>query len=159
MPSNLLFSFADLSVKDKAARAVVRYFSRAGASVVQQDVATATKRTSGISFRELILTFADSQTVVMRIKQTGDIYQVLLNNKVIPIKNQDDHVKAIGEIVSAMDSSRTAFQKKLAAAQVKPPAGIRTAAPPMEAVLTQKRDDLKAPITDVRAQIEAARSA
>ena len=66
MPSNLLFSFADLSVKDKAARAVVRYFSRAGASVVQQDVATATKRTSGISFRELILTFADSQTVVMR---------------------------------------------------------------------------------------------
>ena len=68
-------------------------------------------------------------------------------------------MKAIGEIVSAMDSSRTAFQKKLAAAQVKPPAGIRTAAPKMEAVLTQKRDDLKALITDVRAQIEAAREA
>lgn len=41
----------------------------------------------------------------------------------------------------------------------KPPAGLKTAAPKMMEVLTQKRDDLKALITDVRAQIEAARAA
>ncbi|THF67541.1 hypothetical protein E6C76_04075 [Pseudothauera nasutitermitis] len=152
---NLLFSFEDLSAKDKAAKQAARYFSRAGANVVQQDVPTAVKRSSGITYREMTLTFADSQQVVLRIKQSGDIFQVLLNGKVLPIKNQDDHVKAIAEIVQAMDAGRSRFQKLLAAAQVRPPAGIRTAAPKMEQVLTEKRDALKATIAEVRSQIEA----
>ena len=152
---NLLFSFEDLSAKDKAAKQAARYFSRAGANVVQQDVPTAVKRSSGITYREMTLTFADSQQVVLRIKQSGDIFQVLLNGKVLPIKNQDDHVKAIAEIVQAMDAGRSRFQKLLAAAQARPPAGIRTAAPKMEQVLTEKRDALKAAIAEVRSQIEA----
>ena len=52
-----------------------------------------------------------------------------------------------------MDAGRTKFQKQLAAAKVKPPAGIRTAAPKMEAVLTEKRDALKAAIATVREDI------
>ena len=48
---NLLFSFEDLSAKDKAAKQAARYFSRAGANVVQQDVPTAVKRSSGITYR------------------------------------------------------------------------------------------------------------
>ena len=152
---NLIFSFEDLSAKDKAAKQAARYFSRAGANVVQQDVPTAVKRSSGITYREMALTFADSQQVVLRIKQSGDIFQVLLNGKVLPIKNQDDHVKAIAEIVQAMDAGRSRFQKLLAAAQARPPAGIRTAAPKMEQVLTEKRDALKAAIAEVRSQIEA----
>jgi hypothetical protein len=155
---NLLFTFEDLSTKDKAVKQAARYFSRAGASIVQQDSPTAVKRTSGITYREMMLTFADSQTVVLRIKQSGDIFQVLLNGKVLPIKNQDDHVKAIAEIVQAMDAGRSKFQKVLAAAQIKPPAGIRTAAPKMEQVLTEKRDALKAAITEVRAQIDTLKT-
>ena len=150
---SLLFSFADLSVKDKAAKEAMKYFSRAGANVVQQDVSTAVKRNSGVSYREMLLTFADSQKAVLRIKQTGDIFQVLLNNKLLPIKNQDDHIAAIAEIVKAMDSGRSKFQKLLAAAKVRPPAGIRTAAPKMEQVLIGKRDALKAAIAEVRAEI------
>lgn len=152
---NLLFSFEDLSAKDKAAKQAVRFFSRAGANVVQQDVPATVKRSSGITYREMTLTFADSQQVVLRIKQSGDIFQVLVNGKVLPIKNQDDHVKAIAEIVQAMDAGRSRFQKLLAAAQARPPAGIRTAAPKMEQVLTEKRDALKAAIAEVRSQIEA----
>lgn len=146
---NLLFSFEDLSTKDKAAKEVMKYFSRAGANVVQQDVNTSVKRSSGVSYREMSLTFADSQQVVLRIKQTGDIYQVTLNGKILPIKNQDDHVKAITEIVAAMDSGRTKFQKLMAAAKIKTPPGIRTAAPKIEQVLTEKRDSLKAAIAQV----------
>ena len=156
---NLLFSFEDLSAKDKAAKQAARYFSRAGANVVQQDVPTAVKRSSGITYREMTLTFADSQQVVLRIKQSGDIFQVLLNGKVLPIKNQDDHVKAIAEIVQAMDAGRSRFQKLLAAAQVRPPAGIRTAAPKMEQVLTEKRDALKSAIAAVRAEISGLTAA
>jgi len=155
---NLLFSFADLSVKDKAAKQAARYFSRAGAHVVQQDVPATVKRSSGISYREMTLTFADSQKVVLRIKNSGDIFQVLLNGKALPLKNQDDHVKAIAEIVQAMDAGRGKFQKLLAAAKVRPPAGIRTAAPKMEQALTEKRDALKTAIADVRDQIAALRT-
>jgi hypothetical protein len=150
---NLLFSFEDLSVKDKAAKQAMRYFSRAGANVVQQDVSASVKRTSGISYREMMLTFADSQTVTVRIKQSGDIYQVLLNGKVLPIKSQDDHVAAIREIVQAMDAGRTKFQKALTTIKIKPPPGIRTAAPKLEEVLTKKRDSLKEAIASVREEI------
>jgi hypothetical protein len=159
MPNTkLLFSFNDLSVKDKAAKAAIKYFTRAGVQVADQDVSTQIKRTSGISYREMKLTFADSQTLIFRIKQSGDIYQVLLNGKLTPIKNQDDHVAAISEIVHMLDVGRTKFQAKLAKAIVKLPPSIRTAAPKMLAVLTEKRDGLKEAIAAVREEITKIRA-
>ena len=142
MSKNVVFKFDEMSNKDKATKAVSSIFKRAGAEVVQVDVSTGVKRTSGISFRELSLTFADSQVVVFRIKQSGDIYQVVLNGKVKPITNQDDHTAAIGEIVKAMESGRSAFQKKLAKAKVKLPNSIKTTVPTKEKLLTEKRDAL-----------------
>lgn len=154
---NLLFTFSDLSVKDKAAKAAIKYFTRAGANVVDQDVSAQVKRTAGISYREMKLTFADSQTILFRIKQSGDIYQVLLNGKLIPIKHQDDHVAAIAELVQMLDSGRTKFQAKLAKAMVKLPPAIKTAAPKMLQVLTEKRDSLKEAIAEVRLEIAQVR--
>lgn len=155
----LLFSFEDFSSKDRAAKAVAKYFTRAGASVVQIDASSAIRRSSGVSYRELTLTFADSQAVVLRVKQTGDIFQVLLNGKVLPLVNQDDHAKAIAEVAKAMDAARTAFQKKLARAKAKLPASIKTAAPRMEQVLTEKRDSLKDALADARTELEGLRAA
>lgn len=157
--SKILFSFEDFSSKDKASKAVVRHFARAGASVVQTDASGSIRRSSGVSYRELALAFADSQQVVLRIKQTGDIFQVLLNGKVLPIRNQDDHSKAIAEVVKAMDSGRTAFQKKLARAKVKLPPSIKTAAPKMEQALAEKRDALRDAIADARQRLEELRTA
>lgn len=159
MSKNILFSFEDMSTKDKAVKQAARYFSRAGANVVQQDVNPTVKRSSGISYREMALTFADSQRVLLRIKQSGDIFQVLLNGKPLPIKSQEDQVKAIAEIVKAMDTGRSRFQKLMALAKVRPPAGIRTAAPRMEQVLTEKRDALRDAIADVRQQIASLKGA
>jgi hypothetical protein len=157
MSKNLLFTFQDMSVKDKAAKAVMKYFARAGANAVQQDVSAQVRRTSGVSYREITLTFADSQQVVLRIKQTGDVYQVLLNGKVAPIKNQEDHVKAVAEIVQMLDAGRTKFQALLAKAQAKLPPGVKTAAPKMIQALTEKRDGLKEAIAAVWAEIEQVR--
>lgn len=154
----LLFSFEDFSSKDRATKAVVKYFTRAGANAVQIDASAAVRRTSGVSYRELTLTFADSQTVALRIKQTGDIFQVLLNGKVLPLVNQDDHAKAIAEVAKAMDSARSAFQKKLARAKAKLPASIKTAAPRMEQVLTEKRDSLRDALADARTELEGLRA-
>jgi hypothetical protein len=155
--SNLLFGFDDLSVKDKAAKQAIKYFNRAGANVVSQDVDTKVKRSSGVSFRTMTLTFADSQTVGLKIKQSGDIFEVTLNGKLIPIKNQDNHPLAIAEIVAMMDAGRTKFQAKLAKAQVKIPPTIKTAAPKLMQVLVEKRDGLKSAIAEVRAEIAVLR--
>jgi len=84
---------------------------------------------------------------------------VVLNSKLVPIRNQDDHVAAVTEITKLMDAGRGAFQKKLAKTLAKPPASVRTAAPTMEKVLTEKRDGLKQAIADVRAEIEKLRAA
>ena len=156
---NILFSFEDMGVKDRATKTAVRYFARAGATVVSQDVAAGTKRTAGVSYRELALTFADSQTVVLRIKQTGDIYQVLLNGKVRPILSQDDHAKAIAEVVKAMDAGRSTFQRKLAKAKARLPESVKTAAPRMEQALTEKRDALRDAIAEARQELEGLRAA
>jgi Asp-tRNA(Asn)/Glu-tRNA(Gln) amidotransferase A subunit family amidase len=151
---NLIFKFSTLTDKSPAAKQVVRYFARAGANVVHMDIPTAIKRSMGITYKEIFLTFADSQQVTMRVKQSGDVFQVRLNGKALPIKHQDDHVQAIAEIAQAMDAGRSRFQKLMARVKVRLPLGIRTSAPTMEQALVAKRDALKAAIADVRGQIE-----
>ena len=157
--ANLLFSFDDLTTKDRATKQVAKYFTRAGAAPVQVDASPQVRRTSDVSYRELLLVFADSQKVVLRIKQTGDIFQVLLNGKVIPIRAQDDHAKAIAEVVNQLDAGRSAFQQKLARTKVKLPPSIRTAAPRMEQVLTEKRDALKDAITQAELELSKRKAA
>lgn len=153
MADNLLFSFDELTQKDKSIKVLEKHFKRAGASVVSVDIDPRIKRSSGVSYREISLTFSDSQVVKLRIKRPGDIYQVMLNRKVIPMTNQDDHAKAIGEIAKAMDSGRSAFQKRLAKAKVKLPKRMTTAAPRMEKQLEEKRDALKEAVEDARQQL------
>jgi len=152
----LLFNFEDLTGdKNKVVKAVSRYFNQAGAAVVTVDVDPKAKRASGISYREIRFAFADSQTIAMRVKSTGDVFEVLLNGSVVPIKYQDDHVRAIAEIAGMMDKGRAKFQAKLAKAAVKPPPGIRTTAPKLVVALTQKRDALKEAIAAVDEEIAA----
>lgn len=159
MNKQLLFSFDDLSVKDKAVKAVAQAFQRTGAPVASVEVDPKLRRASGITYRELVLIFADSQTVTLRVKQSGDIYQVVVNQKVLPITNQDDHLKAVGEVVRILERGRTAFQKKLANTKVALPSQLTTAVPKIEVQLTQRRDELKVLVADARTELETLRAA
>jgi hypothetical protein len=153
--SNLIFSFDDLSSKDKAAKQLTRLFKQAGTEVAEVEVDQKIKRSSGVSYRSLSLLFKDSQSVTLNIKQTGDIFQVLINKKLVAIANQDDQKQAVAEIAKMLDAGRARFQKALAKAKVATPPGLKTAAPKLEQVLTEKRDSLKEAISGVRE--EAAR--
>lgn len=155
----LLFNFSGMTGKDAGTVEAKRYFLRAGAKVVEADTSGGVKRVAGVSYRELRMIFGDGQTATLRIKQTGDIFQVLVNDRMIPIKNQDDHEKAIEEITKAMENGRAAFQKRLAATLVKMPPGIRTAAPRMEAILIERRDYLKDAINAAREKLRLLRPA
>lgn len=152
--SKVIFNFDDLTSKDKAFKAVSTYFKKAGAEIVQADVLPSIKRTSGIKYRELSLTFADSQILILRIKETGDIYQVLLNGRVKPMAQQDNHESAIVEMVKAMEQGRAAFQKRLANKKVKVPTGIKTTVPNKEKALIQERDSLKVEIEKAEKRLE-----
>lgn len=156
MAKVVVFSFDDMGKKkDAATKAVARYFARAGEHVVQIDVPSAVRRTAGISYREMRLTFADSQTVSFFVKQSGDIYQVKLNGRLFSIKHQDDQPKAIAEIVKAMDSGRSKFQAAMAKVKVALPASIRTAAPKMEAILKERIANLDEALSVANSELAA----
>jgi|GEM_PF-795232 len=156
--SQFLFSFDDLANGgEKAIKDLTRLFTRAGAVVTQVSIDAAIKRSSHISYRQIHLSFADSQQITLRIKRSGDIFQVVFNKSVIPIRYQDDHEKAIAELVKKLDANRTAFQKRLARLQVKLPASIKTAVPKQLTLLTERRDELKELIAQCRELIAQVR--
>lgn len=153
MKNALLFSFEDLAT-DKAVKKVSQLFGRAGANVAIAEKDAKVKRSSGITFRDLNITFVDGQQLVMSFKQDGDVFAVKLNSKLVPIKNQDNTPKAVAEVVSLLDSGRAKFQAALAKKAVKLPPTIKTATPKLLTRLTEQRDNLKTAIAEVRAEIE-----
>jgi len=153
----ILFDFSNMSSKSSAAKKAIQYFARAGENVVSVGVVPQIKRTAGVTYRELTLGFADSQTLTFRIKVDGDVYQVLLNGKAVPVLHQDDQVAAVIELCKMMNAGRNKFQQKLAKAMVKLPPTIRTAAPKMLQILTEKRGTLKSAIADIRDEIAQIR--
>jgi hypothetical protein len=136
--NTLIFDFFELSHKDGSIKAAKRYFAQAGATVTSVDVDAKVRRTAGQSYREVQFGFADSQTVSFGIKSTGDVYQVKINGKLFPLKEQHDHAQAVIEIAAAMNKGRAKFQAALAKVKVTLPKSIRTAAPKMEKVLRDR---------------------
>ncbi|NDI85057.1 defense against restriction DarA-related protein [Undibacterium crateris] len=152
----VLLNFSEMgSAKDASTKAIRKAFLRAGAEVAQADILPGLKRTSGITYRELQLIFSDSQTVTLMVKQSGDIFQVKLNGKIIPIKNQDDHQEAATELAAKMESGRTSFQKRLASIKVALPAAIKTSVVKIEESLQTRLGALNDAIAEVNEQIAA----
>jgi hypothetical protein len=150
MAGTLIFDFFKASEKDKAITAAKRYFQRAGAPVATVDVDQKVTKVHGVSTRLVHFGFADNQKVSFGVTETGDIYQVKLNDKVLPLRAQDDQAGAIAEIVAAMAKGRAKFQAALARVKVDLPQTIRTAAPNVEKDLKQKIALLDESISEAR---------
>lgn len=155
---NILFSFDDLA-KSATLDKIAKTFAKYGVQTATVEAVPGTKRTSGVSYREVAISFTDSQQVSLRIKQSGDFYQVILNGKAIPITNQDDHTRAVREIVDTLDAKRAAFQKALDRRKIKPPPSMKTAAPKKIELLTQRRDDLVVTRDGLKEQLAAIQTA
>lgn len=153
--SNALIDYESIVEGGDVPKEIKKAFARLGNHVVKVETTGKAKRTAGVSYKELFMFFADNQQVTLRVKATGDIYQVLVNDKELPIKNQDDFTRAIAEIDQVLNKGRVAFQKKLAKAAVETPKSIRTATPNQEKILTEKRDALKEAIQAVENEIRA----
>lgn len=155
---DFLITFDDLKPGSKAVKKLVQAFTRAGSPVATTDTDGKARRTAGVSYRELAMTFTDNQKAVFSIKQSGDIYQVKLNGSVVPLKNQSDQVKAVGEIVQMLDAGRAKFQAKMARVKVAMPKGIKTAAPKLEVKLQEESARLDARIAEAQARVNELRA-
>lgn len=151
---NLLFDFNNLNDKARAVKKAVQAFGRVGANVVSSDVDKTTSRRSGITFRNVHFTFADGQTVTMGIKQSGDVFEVKLNGKLIPLRNQDDHGEAIKEVAAKMDAGRAAYQKALARVKVPLPPAARVSRATLIKTKEQRRDDLKVAVAEAEKTLQ-----
>lgn len=150
---DLLITFDDLKPNNKSLKKLAQAFARAGTPVATIDTDGRAKRTSGVTYRDVVLTFVDNQKLTLSFKQTGDIAQVKLNGSVVPLKNQGDQVKAVSELVSMLDAGRAKFQAKLARQKVVMPSGIRTAAPKLEVKLQEASAKLSQDIADAQARV------
>lgn len=147
------FEFADQASATKSLKRIAQLMQRAGQPVVSQNFDPKLKRTSGVSYREALLTLASGQTVTLRVTQSGDIYAVLLNGSARPIHSHDDPIKAVAEIAKMADSNQAAFQKAQSRVKVELPKGVRTAAPRMEVALQARATELDTQIAERQGQI------
>ena len=151
----ILLDFDNGADATRSLKKVAQMMLRAGQPVISTDFDAKVKRTSGISYREALLTVASGQTVTLLVKQTGDIYQVKINGKVTPIKNQDDSQKAIVEIANHLDANQAKFQAQMAKTKVDlKETGAKSVAPKMEEKLTAQLAELDTKIADARKKLE-----
>ncbi len=155
--AELLFDFDNPADAKRSLKRVAQAMLRAGQPVVSSDFDQKVRRTSGVSYRQAMLTLASGQTVTLQIKLTGDVFRVLLNGQVLPIKNQDG-LKAIAEIAAAAERNQAKFQKAQARKLVELPKSIRTAAPRMEQALQTRIVELDAQITERTAERDALKA-
>lgn len=147
----IFMDYAKLTVNDKTApKDLLKVFKRAGAEIAQSSVGKE-KRENSTSFKPIFILFSDSQSVELRVKKTGDIYQVRLNNKVLPIKNQDDEKLAAGEIVKAVEGNSRKFQALQARKKVKFPVGLKSTFKRKEEILQERINELDKQIAEAKA--------
>jgi len=148
----ITFDFDNASARARSIREISKEFTKVGAQVVTAEADQNTSRRAGITFRNLNLTFADGQTVTLAVKSTGDVFEVKINGKVTPLREQDDHRKTILEIATKMEVGRAKFQAALARVRVPLPASIRTSRTSMLVAKQARRDELVEAISLAKAQ-------
>lgn len=155
---NVLFDFENTAIAEKSLKKIAQAFSRAGQNVVETALDAKVRRSSGVTYREALLTFASGQTVMLRIKNTGDVYQVLMNGTMLALKNQDEHLKAVAEIANALEKNQPKFQQVNARKKVALPAAIKTAAPRIEQAVKAQVENLDTQIADATAKRDALKA-
>lgn len=153
MPATNPLDFSSAASAATALKKVKQLMIRAGQAVVATEFIDKPKRTNGITYREAFLTLASGQGVTLRVTAAGDIYQVLLNNSVVPIKAHDDTAKAVAEIAALAEKNQAAFQKAQARKAIALPPGMTTPAPKMAAVLAERVAQLDTQIAERRATV------
>lgn len=153
MPATNTLDFSNAQAAAKALKKVSQIMIRAGQPVVSSEFNEKSRRAAGITYREATLTVASGQMVVLRVNQTGDIFQVKLNGAHLPIKNQTDSAQAIGEIAAMLEKNQVSFQKAQARKQIALPKGMSTPTPKQALVYAERITQLDSQIAERKATV------
>jgi hypothetical protein len=132
-------------------------FARTGTFVVTAESDNKVRKSVGIKYKTLFLSFSDGQKVSLDAKEGGDVFSVRVNNRVVPIKNHDNLKKAILEIINVMDKGRKRFQAAQARVKVELPKGLKTTARKKIDVLTDRHAELDIQIAEATEKRDALR--
>lgn len=90
---------------------VIRKFTKWGLEIVSVDAPNKAKRESGFLLKNFTLEFKDGQKLLVRVKSDGTVFQVKLNNKVVPVHNVEDMEKAVGEMIDHIMYNAKAYER------------------------------------------------
>jgi hypothetical protein len=153
VPKTNSLDFSSPASAEKALKLVSQQMGRAGQSVVTSEFSDKARRTAGVTYREAFLTLASGQQVTLRVNATGDIFQVLLNNQVKPIKEHGDTEKAVAEIAAMAEKNQAAFQKAQARRAAALPKGMSTPRPKIADALREEVAELDTQIAEKQATV------
>ncbi|MDX5979552.1 hypothetical protein SIL78_18555 [Halomonas alkaliphila] len=90
---------------------VKREFEKAGLTVTDIEANNRSRRMSGFATKMARFFFQDGQSITLRIKGDGDVFQVQLNSRIIPIQQVDNMKGAIEEMARMATSNAPAWKK------------------------------------------------
>lgn len=115
---------------------ILKEFTKLGYPAASVEAKNTAKRESGMLVKTFTLTFDDGQKLLVKVKAGGTIYQVKLNNKVVPVRHVDDMKKAVGEMIDYLYYNAKAY------ARAKIQREKRKIRPPKPAVTTTRQEKL-----------------
>lgn len=133
-------------ITEKGLQPLLKKFKKYGYEVGKVEATNKGKRESGFLIKNFTLNFEDGQQILVRVKAGGTIFQVKLNNRVVPIKHADDMDKAIIEIIDYLHANAKAF------ARAKAQRERRKLKPPTPSITTTRKEKLekaKADLADI----------
>lgn len=156
---HILFPFDRDTLKPSEKKKIERLFNKGGADVLDVEIDPKVKTTAGVKNRKVFISFTDSQKVTMLIKESGDVYQVMVNGTRVPMREQDDHSKSIAEIAGRLERGRTAFQKRLAKTKIRKPTGRKATPRKTAKAVLERQKALREELNDVQSEISAIKAA
>lgn len=137
-------------------RPLIKKFAKWKCPVSAVDAPNQAKRESGSLVKTFTLTFEDGQKMLVRVKADGTVFQVKLNNKVMPIKHVDDMDKAIVEMVDYVQDNAKAYERAKIQREKKklapPPPPITTTRQKKISMAKSELENLTTANTDLEAQ-------
>jgi flagellar biosynthesis chaperone FliJ len=139
-------------------KAVLDKFNKADLPVADVVADNKAKRESGFQVKTAAINFESGQKLIVKAKAGGSIFQVKLNNKVLPIKHVEDLDKAVDEVISYVKENEKNYEKQLARQKVKVPT-IKVANASVAEQITQYQttvDETTAANEELKVQVDAA---
>ena len=140
----------------KGLQSLLQKLEKAGLPVKDVVADNKSKRENGYAVKSATLTFESGQSLVLKIKAGGSLYQTKLNGKVLAIKNYIKAETFTDEVMDYVKANEPAYKKNKEKAMSR----VRVVAPKVKAVNTSIAEQVtvfSTTLEEIKGQTEAVR--